>query len=108
MTLEEDKVARRTVVEILTNEHRNRVGKRVSAAMALAAKEASFAVYKEHLERENSGDPGWGPNYSHDENQIKFLKRDLELATASEKVTALAMEYVLKFFLDQLDAAVVK
>ncbi len=104
MDMQEEKSARRTVVNIITREHRQMVEKRVSAAMALAGKEASFAVYKAHVLKETEGEIGFGPNFSDHEREIKYLKESLDRAQAAEKVTAQAMEYVMRFFLDQLEA----
>lgn len=103
MNADEEKLARRVIVNIMTREHRDRVGKRVAAAMELAAKEASFAVHKAHVEKECEGEIGFGPNFSTDENQIKYLNERLALTRSNEEVTAKAMEYVTLFFLDQLD-----
>jgi hypothetical protein len=103
MDHDKETVSRRVIVNIMTREHRSRVNLRVSAAARLAAKEASFAVHKAHLEKEMAGELGFGPNYSDDEREIKYLKDQLDLATHNEAVTAEAMEYVTLYFLDQLD-----
>jgi hypothetical protein len=105
MDKDKEATARRVIVNIMTREHRTRVDARVSAAMALAAKEASFAVYKAHVEKECEGEVGFGPNFERDHNEIKYLKERLETAERNEKVTSEAMEYVTFFFLDQMEKA---
>jgi hypothetical protein len=105
MDKEQEASARRVIVNIMTREHRRMVGERVSAEMALAAKQASFAVYKAHVEKECAGEPGWGPNFQSDEREIKYLKERAELATHNEEAAARAMEYVTMFFLDQMEKA---
>jgi hypothetical protein len=105
--MEKDKeaAARRVIVNIMTREHRKMVGERVGAEMKLAAKRASFAVYKAHVEKECEGQLGFGPNFQSDEREIEYLVKQAELATHNEQATAQAMEYVTFFFLDQMDKA---
>lgn len=105
MDKEKADTARRVMVNLVTAEHRRRVGLRVKAHADLAAEQARQEVWKAHRAQEDFAGGGPGSGYYEETKRMEYLQKDAELAIKNEELTAAAMEYLALHFVDQLSAA---
>lgn len=102
MNKEQEAQSRRVIVNVLSREHRTMISRRASAAGDLAAETARLSAYEAEARR-SGDDLSFSPTSQ--ENRIKPLKEQLDLAEHNAEATALAMEYVALHFVDQIEKA---